>query len=363
VVWCRPGKAIACPRPGARYTAPPTTGKGATNVTTAPTLDVLGIGNAIVDVLGHAEESFLADHALVKGAMTLVDATEAQTLYDAMGPATEMSGGSAANTMAGLASLGGRGAFIGKVRDDQLGRIFRHDIAAAGIDFTTPPGGAAGAATGMCLVFVTPDGERTMQTHLGICTELGAEDIDDGQVAAAAVTYLEGYLWDPPRARDAFHTAAEAAHGAGRRVALTLSDPFVVDRHRAGLRDFAEHHVDVLFANEAEILSLYEVDDFDAALQHVRGHCEIAALTRSAKGSVVVSGDEVHIVDAEPVAEVVDTTGAGDLYAAGFLRGLTQDLPLATCARIGGIAAAEVISHLGARPQRSLAELAAERLG
>ncbi|MCP4330442.1 MAG: adenosine kinase [Alphaproteobacteria bacterium] len=329
----------------------------------APTHDVLGIGNAIVDVIGQTDDAFLSSYGLVKGAMTLVDAAGAKRLYDAMGPATEMSGGSAANTIAGLASLGGRGAFIGKISDDQLGGIFRHDITSVGIDFATPPAAADGTPTGMCLVYVTPDGERTMQTFLGVCGELGPEDIDGAQVAAASVTYLEGYLWDPPDAREAFFTAATAAHEAGRRVALTLSDPFVVDRHRTGLREFTENHVDILFANEAEITSLYEVESFDSALQHVRGHCEIAALTRSAKGSVIVSGDEVHIVDAEPVAAVIDTTGAGDLYAAGFLHGLTQERPLAGCARIGSIAAAEIISHIGARPQRGLAELVAEKLG
>ena len=325
------------------------------------TYDVVGIGNAIVDVLGQVDDSLLDEHGLNKGTMTLVDAEAARTLYDAMGPGTEISGGSAANTMAGIASLGGRGAFIGKVRDDQLGAIFRHDIAAAGIDFETAAA-TEGPPTAMCLVFVTADGQRTMQTYLGICTELSTADIDRARIATAAVTYLEGYLWDPPKARAAFLAAAETAHEAGGRVALTLSDPFVVDRHREGLRDFAEHHVDILFANEAEILSLYEVDSFDAAMQQVRGHCEIAALTRSEKGSVVVSGREVHVIDAEPVARVVDTTGAGDLYAAGFLHALSRDWPLASCARIGSIAAAEVISHIGARPQCSLADLVAAKL-
>jgi sugar/nucleoside kinase (ribokinase family) len=358
------GKGAACPSPDARYTARRMSrGGGPKTVTSDSEIDVLGIGNAIVDVLGHTDDAFLDAHGLVKGAMTLVDAPEAQTLYDAMGPATEMSGGSAANTIAGVASLGGRGAFIGKVRDDQLGRIFRHDIISAGVRFATRPAPANRTPTGLCLVFVTAEGERTMQTYLGICTELGIEDIDADAVARASVTYLEGYLWDPPQAREVFFAAADAAHAAGRRVAMTLSDPFVVDRHRDNLVDFAEHHVDILFANEAEILSLYQVETFDDALQHVRGHCEIAALTRSEKGSVIVSGEEVHVVDAEPVAKVVDSTGAGDLYAAGFLYGLTRGQPLATCARIGSIAAAEVISHIGARPQRPLSDLLAEKLG
>jgi len=324
---------------------------------------VLGIGNAIVDVLAHTDDAFLAERGMVKGAMTLVDATEAETLYQAMGPAVEMSGGSAANTIAGLASLGARTAFIGKVRDDQLGRIFRHDIRTLGVDFPTLPADGDHDATAMCLVFVTPDGERTMQTFLGVCTELGPEDVAPDLVGRAEITYLEGYLWDPPRAREAFFKAARAAHDGGRRIALTLSDPFVVDRHRDDLRDFAEHHVDILFANEREILSLYEVERFDDALQHVRGHCEIAALTRSEKGSVIVSGDEIHVVDAEPVAEVADSTGAGDLFAAGFLYGLTHGYDLAASARIGGIAAAEVISHIGARPQAPLAQMVADRLG
>jgi len=329
---------------------------------TRPDYDVLGIGNAIVDVLAHTTDSFLEEQGLAKGAMTLIEATEAATLYAAMGPAVEMSGGSAANTLAGLASFGGEGAFIGKVRDDQLGRIFRHDIGAIGVDFVTPPA-ADGAPTAMCLVLVTADGERTMQTHLGICTALSADDVDPALIDRAAVTYLEGYLWDPPDGRAAFEKAARAAHEKGRLVALTLSDPFVVDRHRAALRPFVENHVDILFANEAEIRSLYEVGSFDEALQRVRGHCDVAALTRSAKGSVVLSGDEIHIVDAEPVDKAVDTTGAGDLYAAGFLFGLTRGRDPATCAQLGGIAAAEVISHIGARPQVSLSELVADRLG
>ncbi len=323
--------------------------------------DVIGIGNAIVDVLAHADDTFLAAQGLSKGTMTLIDAGVADALYDKMAPAVECSGGSAANTIAGLASLGGRGAFIGKVSDDQLGAIFRHDIRALGISFDTPPA-VGGPSTARCLVFVTPDAQRTLQTYLGACVELGPPDIDAGQIAAAKITYLEGYLWDPPAAKEAFVKAARIAHEAGRRVALSLSDPFCVDRHRDDFTDLVEHHVDILFANEHEIVSLYRVDRFDDALQAVRGRCDIAALTRSEKGSVVVSGDEIHVVDAEP-ARAVDTTGAGDAYAAGFLYGLTRGLPLAQAARIGGLAAAEVISHFGARPETPLRELLAAELG
>lgn len=325
-------------------------------------IDVLGIGNAIVDVIAHADDAFLAEHALTKGTMTLIDSHQAQALYDAMGPATEMSGGSAANTLAGIASLGGRGAFIGKVRNDQLGGIFRHDIRAGGTRFDSPAA-ESGQPTARCLVLVTPDAQRTMATFLGVSIDLGPEDVDEQLVASAKVTYLEGYLWDAPPAKEAFVQAAETAHAAGKRVALSLSDPFCVERHRDSFRDLLEGHVDILFANEAEIASLYEVDDFDIALQRVRGHCEIAALTRSEKGSVVLAGEEVHIVDAAPVARVVDTTGAGDLYAAGFLYGFTNGYGLYDCGRLGALCAAEVISHVGARPEASLKQLAAERMG
>lgn len=324
-------------------------------------IDVLGIGNAIVDVIAHADEAFLRQHGLSKGTMTLVDAEQAHALYEAMGPGTEMSGGSVANSMAGIASLGGRGAFIGKVRNDQLGGIFRHDIRAAGTRFDSPSA-EVGAPTARCLVFVTPDAQRTMATFLGVSTELGPDDLDAELIARANVTYLEGYLWDAPPAKEAFVRAAETAHAAGKRVALSLSDPFCVERHRESFRDLLEGHVDILFANEAEITSLYEVDSFDAALQHVRGHCEVAALTRSEKGSVVLAGEEVHVVDAAPVARVVDTTGAGDLYAAGFLHGFTQGHGLYDCGRLGAICAAEIIGHVGARPEARLSELVAGKL-
>ncbi|HEX6101948.1 MAG TPA: adenosine kinase [Alphaproteobacteria bacterium] len=324
--------------------------------------DVVGIGNAIVDVIAHAEDGFLAAEAMAKGAMTLIEADRAEGLYARMGPAVEMSGGSAANSMAGIASLGGRAAFIGKVKDDQLGAIFSHDIRAAGVSFRTPPA-KAGPPTARCLIFVTPDAQRTMNTYLGASVELGPEDVDEALIASARVTYLEGYLWDKPRAKEAFRKAARLAHEAGGKVALTLSDPFCVERHRAEFQELVKGPVDILFANEAEIRALWQVADFEAALSATRGLVEMAALTRSEKGSVVLSGNGAERVPAEPVARVVDTTGAGDLYAAGFLFGLTQGRPPAECARIGAIAAAEVISHVGARPERPLKALVAERLG
>lgn len=319
------------------------------------TLDVVGIGNAMVDVVAHADEAFLTAHGLAKGAMTLIDADRADEIYDDMPPAVEISGGSGGNTVAGVASLGGRAAYIGKVCDDPLGRVYRHDIRAIGVTFDVPP--ASTGSTGRCLILVTQDAQRTMQTYLGAGSDLGPEDVDDALIASASVTFLEGYLWDPPRAKEAFLKAAALAHAAGRRVSLTLSDPFCVERHREEFRELVNGHIDVLFANELEIMSLYEVSTFDEALQHVRGACEIAALTRSEHGSVIVRGDELHVLAAEPVAKVVDTTGAGDLYAAGFLYGFTQGLDLASCGRIAGIAAAEVISHFGARPEVALSDL------
>lgn len=323
--------------------------------------DVVGIGNAIVDVLAHAEDAQLADLGLAKGVMTLVDAAEAERIYAAMGPGIECSGGSAANTMAGLASLGSRAAYVGKVRDDQLGQVFRHDIRAAGVAFDSPAA-TSGSPTARCLILVTPDAQRTMQTYLGACVELGPDDIDPGVIAAAGVTYLEGYLWDQPRAKEAFLKAARVAHEAGRKVSLSLSDPFCVDRHRDSFLDLVSNHVDILFANEAEIMSLYRAGSFDQALRAVRGHCEVAALTRSEKGSVVVTGDEVTVIGAERIDMLVDTTGAGDLYAAGFLHGLTHGADPAMCARLGGICAAEVIIHYGARPEEPLDRLVADML-
>lgn len=321
--------------------------------------DVIGVGNAIVDVLSPTEDEFLNRHGLDKGAMTLIDPDRAGALYDAMGPAVEVSGGSAANTLAGIASLGGKGAYIGKVRDDLLGKVFAHDIQAAGVDYRTGPA-AGGEPTARCLIFVTPDAQRTMQTCLGVSVSLGPDDIDIEAIGSASITYLEGYLFDPPAAKRAFIRAAEAAHAAGRQVALSLSDGFCVDRHRAEFMHLVSGHVDILFANEAEITSLFEVDDFDHAVGLIRGHCRIAALTRGEAGAVIVAGTDVFRIPAAAVDKVVDTTGAGDLFAAGFLYGLTQGREPADCGRIGALAAAEVISHYGARPEASLARLLEE---
>jgi sugar/nucleoside kinase (ribokinase family) len=325
-------------------------------------LDVVGIGNAMVDVLSQAEEGFLARQNLAKGTMHLVDEPRARELYDAMGPGVEMSGGSAANTVVGVASFGGRAHYVGKVRDDQLGDVFGHDLRATGVGYDTPRA-IEGPPTGRCLILVTPDAQRTMSTFLGASVRLGPGDIDKDLIARGKILYLEGYLFDPPEAQEAFRAAAAMAHGAGRKVSLTLSDPFCVGRHRKAFLDLVERHVDILFANEAEICALYEVGDFDAALARVRGHCEIAALTRSAKGSVIVGGGQVHAVAAHPADPVVDTTGAGDLYAAGVLYGLSQRLDLPTCGRLGSLAAAEVIGHVGARPMVPLAQLARPILG
>ena len=327
-----------------------------------PELDVIGIGNALVDVLSHAEEDQVTRQGLVKGTMHLVDEARARTLYEAMGPGIEMSGGSAANTVVGVASFGGRAHYVGKVRDDQLGEVFGHDLRATGVGYDTPRA-TSGPPTGRCLILVTPDAQRTMSTFLGASVRLGPADVDRRLIARGKILYLEGYLFDPPEAQEAFRAAAAIAHEAGRKVALTLSDPFCVERHRAAFLDLVEHHVDILFANELEICALYQVHDFDAALPHVRGHCELAALTRSAKGSVLVNGDRMHVVSAHPVEAVVDTTGAGDLYASGVLYGLAQGLDLPTCGRLGSLAAAEVIAHVGARPMVPLADLAAPVLG
>ncbi|HUC71586.1 MAG TPA: adenosine kinase [Stellaceae bacterium] len=326
---------------------------------TKTAVDIVGIGNAIVDVTARADEAFLEKEALIKGAMALIDAERAEALYRIMGPGIESSGGSAGNTMAGIASLGGSGAYIGKVRDDLLGEVFRHDLTAQGVHFETPPA-TSGPGTARCLILVTPDGQRTLNTYLGACVALGPDDIDAEIVGAAQVTYLEGYLFDPPLAQQAFLKAAAIAHAAGHKVALSLSDPFCVERHRAAFRDLVDGHVDILFANEAEICSLYETDDFAAAAAAVRGHVAIAALTRSALGSVILADGAEHRVAAAPVARVVDTTGAGDLYASGFLHGLTRGLGLPTCGGIGSLCAAEIISHFGARPERDLSQLVAE---
>ena len=324
---------------------------------TTPTLDILGIGNAIVDVLAPTPEAFLAERGLLKGGMALIDAEAAAALYAAMPAGVESSGGSAANTCAVAASLGAKVGFLGTVADDELGRVFAHDIRAAGVAFPHKP--LAGAApTARCLILVTPDGQRTMNTFLGACVGFGAEDLDEGMIAAAKVVYLEGYLFDPPEAQAAFRRAAAIARAAGRQVALTLSDAFCVGRHRAAFRDFVKNDADILFANEAEITALYETDSFEDAAFQVAGDVATAALTRSEKGSVILAEGGRILVPAAP-AKVVDTTGAGDAYAAGFLAALTQGQSLATCGRWGSIAAAEVIGHYGARPQADLKGLVA----
>lgn len=327
-----------------------------------PQYDLVGIGNALVDVVAQTDEAFIAASGFAKGSMTLVDAAAADALYRRMPAGIEASGGSCANTMAGFASLGGRGAYIGKVSDDQFGGVFRHDMRAIGCDFDTPASGD-GTPTGRCLVLVTPDAQRTMCTHLGAACTLAPGDLDRAVLQKAKVVYMEGYLFDQPAAQQAFADAAEIVHAAGGEVSVTLSDGFCVDRHRAAFRRLVEAHIDILFANEVEIRSLYQVDDFDDALRQVRGHCRVACLTRSEKGAVVVSGEALHAVDAEPVGAVVDTTGAGDQFAAGFLYGYTRGMGLDRCARIGAVAAAEVIQHYGARPAVDLRALVKQKLG
>jgi len=327
---------------------------------TATRYDVLGIGNAIVDVLARTEEDFLLKQGMYKGSMALIDAPRAEAIYDAMGPAIEISGGSAANTIVGVAGLGARAAFIGKVKDDELGRTFAHDIRSAGVTFTTPPA-ADGAPTARCYVLVTPDGERTMNTYLGAAQDLHPNDIDAEMIAASAIIYLEGYLWDPKNAKDAFLKAAKIAHRAKRTVALTLSDAFCVDRWRAEFLDLMRSRtVDLIFANEAELHSLYQTADFDTAVKALRADVKAAVVTRSEKGCLVVGADGTEAVPAFPVERVVDTTGAGDLFAAGFLAGLARGADDRTCGRLGALAAAEVIQHLGARPETSLKDLARE---
>jgi sugar/nucleoside kinase (ribokinase family) len=327
---------------------------------TSARYDVLGIGNAIVDVLARAEEDFLLAQGMRKGTMALIDEARAQAIYDAMGPAVEMSGGSAANTIVGLASLGGSAAFVGKVKADGLGKAFSHDIRAAGVAFTTPPA-VDGPSTGRCYVLVTPDGERTMNTYLGAAQDLHPGDIDADMIAASAVIYLEGYLWDPQHAKEAFLKAAKIAHSAGRKVALTLSDAFCVDRWRDEfLQLMRSRTVDLIFANEAELQSLYQSSDFDAAVAALRADIDVAVVTRSEKGCLVMGPDGVEAVPAFPVERVIDTTGAGDLFAAGFLSGLARGADDRICGRLGALAAAEVIQHLGARPETSLKDLARE---
>src|SRR4030081_2228425 len=320
--------------------------------------DVLGIGNAIFDVLVKTDDSFLAAHGMAKGGMALIDEARAASIYGDMGPAVEMSGGSAANTIVGVASLGARTAFIGKVKDDQIGRLYSHDIKAANVAFATPPA-TGGPATGCSYILVTPDGERTMNTWLGAAQELTSADIDPAEIAASAIVYLEGYLWDPKNAKDAFLKASVIAHEAGRQVALTLSDSFCVDRYRGEFLDLMRSRtVDLVFANEAELHSLYQTSDFDTALKQLRSDAKLGVVTRSEKGCVVASADGITAVPAFPIEKMVDTTGAGDLFAAGFLFGLVRGAGHENAGRLGALAAAEVIQHIGARPQTSLKQLA-----
>jgi len=326
----------------------------------AKTYDVVGIGNAIVDIIARCDDAFLSKRDLDKGFMRLIDADDAASLYEEMGPATERSGGSVANSIAGLASFGASCGFIGRVAADQFGGIFRHDIRSLGIEYTTEPA-VDGEPTARCLILVTPDGERTMNTFLGASVDLTAADIDPHLIGAAKFVYLEGYLFDKDAAKSAFHEAARLAKESGAKVALSLSDPFCVDRHREDFRALVKDGADIVFANEKEITSLYETNTFleaaDAALQD----CEMAVLTRSEAGSLIVSSGETTEIPADPVSQVVDATGAGDLYAAGFLYGLARRLPLETCGRLGSLAAAEAISHIGARPEANLVELAKSR--
>lgn len=324
-------------------------------------IDVTGIGNAIVDVLTHVDDAFLVDNGLEKGGMMLIDADRAEQLYGKMGQCIEMSGGSAGNTMSGIASLGGKGGYIGKVCADQLGHVFGHDLRSVGVEFPTEPSRSS-APTARCLVLVTPDAQRTMNTFLGACVELGPDDIDENLIRRSKVTYLEGYLWDPPHAKEAFLKASRLAHGDGREMALTLSDKFCVDRHRDSFFKLIDDHIDILFANDTEICALFQVDSFEEAARRIRGKVGTAVLTRSEQGSVVLTGEQTYEVPAEKVDRVLDTTGAGDLYAAGFLHGYTKGRPLPECARMGAICAAEVISHYGARPETDLQQLVEQKL-
>ena len=320
--------------------------------------DVVGIGNAIVDVICQTDEDFIARHELEKGAMTLIDADRATSLYDVMPPGIEASGGSAANTTVGVASFGSRAAYVGKVHADQLGEVFQHDIRAAGVSYDVPLS-PDGPPTARCLIIVTPDAERTMNTYLGISSLLEPADVDEVLVASAKVVYCEGYLWDVDSAKEAILKGMRAAERADRKVALTLSDPFCVDRHRDEFLDLARNHVDILFANQAEICALYEVDDFEDAVVKVREDCEVACLTRGPKGSEIVTRDGRVAIAPWREGAVVDTTGAGDLYAAGFLHGFCAHGDLQRAGRLGSLAAGEVIGHVGPRPATSLAVLAA----
>ena len=328
---------------------------------TASGFDVLCIGNAIVDVIARVGEDFVARHGLVKGSMNLIDEARAEQLYADMGQAIEVSGGSAGNTAAGVASLGGKAAYLGKVKADQLGAIFRHDMRAQGVAFDTPPA-TNGPATARSFILVTPDSERTMNTYLGACVNFTTADVARDVVEAAQVTYMEGYLWDRPEAKEAFKLAAKIARSAGRKTSITLSDSFCVERHRDSFLDLIRNDIDIVFANETEIKSLYQTENFDGAVKAIAADCPIAVVTRSEKGCVVVKAAEVLESPAHPVSEVIDVTGAGDLFAAGFLYGFTNGRSLYESARLGSMAAAEVISHIGARPEVNL-RAHAEKLG
>ena len=331
---------------------------------TTPSLDVLCIGNAIVDVIADADDEFLEEQDLDKGSMRLIDEAEAKRLYDLMGPGREVSGGSAGNTAAGIAALGSKAGFIGMVADDQLGSIYQHDIEAAGVEFIVPPSKDVEAATARCLILVTPDAERTMNTFLGAAQELPAEAIDPARIEDAGILYLEGYLWDPPGPRAAMEKAIDAARGAGRKVAFTLSDTFCISRHRGDfVRLIEEGRIDILFANEEEAKALADVSGLDEAVEWIAPKVPLLVVTRSEKGAIAVEDGHRARVGAQPIAQLVDTTGAGDLFAAGFLAGMAQERDLEACLKMGAIAAGEVIQHYGARPEEDLKALVARKLG
>lgn len=321
-----------------------------------PVFDVTAIGNALVDILSHTTDAVLSTQKMAKGGMMLINENRAHELYKATGPGVTVSGGSAGNTIAAFASFGGKGAYIGKVSNDEFGKIFKDDLLSLGVHFDTQPL-AIGAGTGRCLILVTPDAQRTMNTFLGAAVELGPDDLDENLIASSRITYLEGYLFDPPQAKKAFYKAGELAHEAGHKIALTLSDTFCVDRHHADFSNLVQNHVDILFANEHEIKALAKTDDFDKALQAIRGLCDCTAITRSEKGSLIVTKEGVIEIEAIKPKQLVDTTGAGDAYAAGFLYGFTQGLSLRQSGTLGSIAATEVISHLGPRPEIKLSSL------
>lgn len=327
---------------------------------TAARFDVIGIGNAIVDIIGRCDEAFLATVGATKGSMRLVGADEVKKIYTTMEPAVEISGGSAANTIAGIASFGGKAAFIGTVADDEFGKIFAHDIHSIGVAFDVPPI-ANGSPTSRSLILVTPDGERTMNTFLGISTSLGESQLDLDLIRGSAILYLEGYLFDEPQAKQAFRKALQTAKEANRKIALTLSDGFCVDRHRAEFLELIRSGIDIIFANESEIKSLYQTESFDLAAKNASNDARLAVLTRSEKGSVIFGDGRAVQIASEPISELVDTTGAGDLYASGFLFGYSKGYDLEICGRLASVAAAEIISHIGARPEIVLSELARQR--